>query len=665
MRHSKPPFYHRSWSFPGSAIVLLLALVASGCGEEGFIDQPGAHTDSLSQTQFYVQYHTWWRTGACPTTNPRSTWSHWAWMASHNPCHQPFTNAPWLRETSSAGYPLIGPYSGQNGEVFRWHVRLAKASRIDGFFVSIFATDAWTWAGFETALKVAYEENFKIGIEGWQPHESGSPTPQEWMNDVLKQIAAFAEDSPYASAFLRINGKPAYWFNYCRNWYGAIENLQTFLDTHQVFWILNCGGQSNETLLGLNRSMTQSEVQQGVSYNAVYTTENETGKWWYNPNFSSDLASKKSAGLSAITHGLPGFDERLIANGADRIGRYAPREKGDVLKNYLSSAVSNGAAIALLESFNDWVEYTQIEPGYDVVAYRNVGQEKIYDNDPYRYLRTFAHAKGVSWNSLEPPPCEIVDVLLRENGRTACASNAPADVDPQDTSVPPECTSESNATFCSRLGKNCGSVSGTDNCGAARTATCGTCTSPQTCGGGGTANVCGSPACTSESNATFCTRLAKNCGSVTGTDNCGNSRTAGCGSCVSPKTCGGGGTANVCGAAPTTPTYKLLAGERLAAGEFRKSADGRFKFIYQGDGNLVLYQGSTSLWSSETGGTSPGKTAMQGDGNLVVYNASSQAVWASHTAGNPGAYLVVQNDGNVVIYSSGASPLWSTGTCCH
>jgi hypothetical protein len=53
------------------------------------------------------------------------------------------------------------------------------------------------------------------------------------------------------------------------------------------------------------------------------------------------------------------------------------------------------------------------------------------------------------------------------------------------------CTPESDATFCSRQGKNCGSFTGTDNCGASRTANCGTCTAPATCGGGGTANVCG------------------------------------------------------------------------------------------------------------------------------------------------------------------------------
>src|SRR6185436_210769 len=54
--------------------------------------------------------------------------------------------------------------------------------------------------------------------------------------------------------------------------------------------------------------------------------------------------------------------------------------------------------------------------------------------------------------------------------------------------------------------------------------------------------------CTPESNTAFCTRLAKNCGSVTANDNCGTSRTeSSCGTCTAPQTCGGGGTANVCG----------------------------------------------------------------------------------------------------------------------
>ena len=44
--------------------------------------------------------------------------------------------------------------------------------------------------------------------------------------------------------------------------------------------------------------------------------------------------------------------------------------------------------------------------------------------------------------------------------------------------------------------------------------------------------------CVPETNTAFCTRLGKNCGSVTANDNCGNSRTvASCGSCPTGYTC--------------------------------------------------------------------------------------------------------------------------------
>ncbi len=53
------------------------------------------------------------------------------------------------------------------------------------------------------------------------------------------------------------------------------------------------------------------------------------------------------------------------------------------------------------------------------------------------------------------------------------------------------CVPESDSAFCMRLGKNCGSVAASDNCQLARTANCGSCTLPQSCGGSGTTNLCG------------------------------------------------------------------------------------------------------------------------------------------------------------------------------
>jgi len=54
--------------------------------------------------------------------------------------------------------------------------------------------------------------------------------------------------------------------------------------------------------------------------------------------------------------------------------------------------------------------------------------------------------------------------------------------------------------------------------------------------------------CVRETTLAFCLRVAKNCGDVMASDNCGNAMTANCGMCGPFMMCGGGGQPNVCGA---------------------------------------------------------------------------------------------------------------------
>jgi hypothetical protein len=105
----------------------------------------------------------------------------------------------------------------------------------------------------------------------------------------------------------------------------------------------------------------------------------------------------------------------------------------------------------------------------------------------------------------------------------------------------------------------------------------------------------------------------------------------------------------------------MSPGETLQPGQSRCSANGRVKLVFQGDGNLVLYEGSRALWNTGTTNRGAHLAAMQTDGNLVVYRPG-QALWDSGTWGHPGARLVVQNDGNVVVYDPSNRPLWATGT---
>jgi RHS repeat-associated protein len=112
--------------------------------------------------------------------------------------------------------------------------------------------------------------------------------------------------------------------------------------------------------------------------------------------------------------------------------------------------------------------------------------------------------------------------------------------------------------------------------------------------------------------------------------------------------------------------WKLTSGQQLNRGEQLRSADGRFTFIHQTDGNVVLYGPSGFLWQAGTGGAATTRLLMQTDGNLVLYNGSTP-VWQAGIGGQGDAssYLTIQNDGNAVVYTApnGApKPLWFTNT---
>ena len=110
-----------------------------------------------------------------------------------------------------------------------------------------------------------------------------------------------------------------------------------------------------------------------------------------------------------------------------------------------------------------------------------------------------------------------------------------------------------------------------------------------------------------------------------------------------------------------TWSWTLANTQGLAEGQSLYSPDHRFQFIFQTDGNLVLYGPSGALWASGTGGQAATNVWMQSDGNLVIYNGGT-AIWASNTGGaGSTTYLTVQNDGYVILNNS-SGPVWETPT---
>ena len=113
---------------------------------------------------------------------------------------------------------------------------------------------------------------------------------------------------------------------------------------------------------------------------------------------------------------------------------------------------------------------------------------------------------------------------------------------------------------------------------------------------------------------------------------------------------------------PAATGNDMQPGQVLDPGGTITSTNGQYSFVYQGDGNLVLYEGGNPLWASNTWGQPVGVCIMQGDGNLVIYARGGVPIWSSNTWGNPGSHLVLQDDRNVVIYRPDGTPIWATDT---
>lgn len=118
---------------------------------------------------------------------------------------------------------------------------------------------------------------------------------------------------------------------------------------------------------------------------------------------------------------------------------------------------------------------------------------------------------------------------------------------------------------------------------------------------------------------------------------------------------------------PTATGDTMKPGQVLNPGQSIRSNSGKFTFILQTDGNLVLYRnlttgGQKALWASNTFQKPTQVCMMQTDGNLVLYDVDGNALWASNTWHDPGSRFVLQDDGNGVVYRPNNTAAWSTNT---
>lgn len=110
---------------------------------------------------------------------------------------------------------------------------------------------------------------------------------------------------------------------------------------------------------------------------------------------------------------------------------------------------------------------------------------------------------------------------------------------------------------------------------------------------------------------------------------------------------------------------RLKAGDCLRrGGQSIKSANGIFSLVFQEDGNLVIYQGTDTIWSTGTNEwPEPYRCQLEADGNLCLYE-DDRPKWSSKTGGHAGENLelILLNNGNLVLCNPDNRLIWQTAT---
>jgi hypothetical protein len=138
------------------------------------------------------------------------------------------------------------------------------------------------------------------------------------------------------------------------------------------------------------------------------------------------------------------------------------------------------------------------------------------------------------------------------------------------------------------------------------------------------------------------------------------------------------------GAAAQTQKGPILkAGESLKSGEAMTSRNGKFSASFAFDGNFILYQGATPVWSTGTGKRTNDayRQALANDGNRAVVSTDGSfviagtgpdgapvALFNSKSGGKPAGnyFLLLRDDGWLTLYvgtdpSQPAGGLWTSG----
>jgi len=236
------------------------------------------------------------------------------------------------------------PYDSRDAGAIGRQIGEAQSVGIDAFLMSWFGpkNDNLTHQVFNLLLDQAAARGFRAGAVV----DMQDPGYNATVDETIQTLSYLVNDRANHPAYLRYAGKPViYFWNQGRFSLAQWQSIRQQIDPNrQTIWVME-GTATNlmpafDGLYLFNTAWSNNPAATAAQWARRNT---QAGGWFYTPTV------------------LPGWDESALSGRTNPTSR-RDRANGQFLTNSWNGAVSSGASIILIVSWNEYFENSHIEP---------------------------------------------------------------------------------------------------------------------------------------------------------------------------------------------------------------------------------------------------------------------------------------------------------------
>jgi len=304
-------------------------------------------------------YHDWYGNPA----GPSGQWIHWdhpIWVTSTGQeigRHDPNSFVDFnRRDIGATNYPLKDAYDSRDPEIIRWHIKLAREVGIDVFVVDWWG-DASSQEVSDVNMKVLMdineEENlgmkFCILFDGlW-----GHPQPPS-LDITISRLKYAIRKYGNRPSYLKVEGLPVI-FIYSTEVYTANSWSKIFYKIRRDgYSALFFSDAFNEEYANVFDGL------QNYAPPGLFVPNQDFTKAYLN---IAQLAKNRREPFGFAV--IPGYDDTKVR----QPGRVVSRENGATYNKTWKAVLSSGCQWALICTWNEWHEGTEIEPSMEYGHY--------------------------------------------------------------------------------------------------------------------------------------------------------------------------------------------------------------------------------------------------------------------------------------------------------